>query len=56
MSGPYCAICGNHVAPDGDHVQVDAEHKLIADRNSTEDYLFHGDCWSRLSSGWVKPA
>lgn len=52
----YCAICGERTAPDVDHVRITAEHVLMDDRNREEMFVFHPECWQRLSEGWADPA
>lgn len=52
----YCAICGNPCGLDSDHVEVDAEHVKMTDRNSVKEFVFHPECWQRLSKGWIEPA
>jgi len=52
----YCAVCGHHVAPDDVYVRADAVHKRINDRNDTEEFVFHDDCWRGVSGGWRDPA
>ena len=56
MTTLYCAICGGRFEPDVDHVRVDAETVRIEDRNQTEQFVFHPDCWRRLTEGWMQPA
>ena len=56
MTTLYCAICGGRFEPDTDHVWVDAEHRRIEDRNDTEEYALHPECWRRLTGGWSEPA
>lgn len=56
MTTLHCAICGNRFEPDDDHVKTEAEHRRVDDRNEQETYVFHPECWARLSEGWVKPA
>ena len=56
MTTLYCAICGNRFEPDQDHVWVDAELRRINDRNNTDEYALHPDCWDRLTDGWMDPA
>ena len=56
MTAPYCAVCGDHVAPEGDHVVIEAERKRTADRNTVDDYMVHTDCYRELAAEWVVPA
>jgi hypothetical protein len=55
MTEPYCAECGNTVAPDGDYIHVVGEIKRIQDRDDREDYYFHVDCWADVTRGWTNP-
>jgi hypothetical protein len=52
---PTCAVCGHSVLPDTDHVQVEAERKRMDDRNETDDYYFHEDCWRGVAGSWRQP-
>lgn len=52
----YCADCGGRFEPDDDHVRIDAEHIFINDRNRSEEFVFHLDCWHALTDDWVDPA
>lgn len=56
MTTIYCAICGRRFESDNDHVRVDAEHIRMGDRNDQEVFVFHPECWRRLSEGWMDPA
>lgn len=51
----YCAVCRNHVPPDLDHVEIAAETIYMDDRNTTDDYYFHLDCWRSIAGGWMEP-
>jgi len=55
MTTLYCAVCENRFEPDDDHVRIDAEHVRINDRNETEEFVFHPECWRNLSGGWIDP-
>lgn len=52
----HCAICGSWVALDQDHVEIEAEHVHIEDRNDRDEFVLHLGCWQRLSEGWMQPA
>lgn len=53
----YCADCGERFEPDDDHVQIEAEAKRVSDRNEmVGEYVFHPECWRRLSDDWTDPA
>jgi hypothetical protein len=56
VSAPYCAECGEHVAPDSDHIHVEAEARRMDDRNETETFYFHRGCWWDVSDDWEVPA
>lgn len=56
MTEPFCAECGEDVAPDSDHVHVVAEKKRMQDRDDREDYYLHPECWRDVSTGWTQPA
>ena len=56
MTTIYCAICARRFEPDQDHVKVEAEHRRIDDRNETEAFAFHPECYRRLTGGWMEPA
>ena len=55
MTTLYCADCGKRFEPDDDHVWVNAELRRIDDRNSTDEYALHPECWERLTDRWTKP-
>lgn len=55
MTTLYCAICAGRFEADADYVRIDAEHVRTHDRNEVEEYVFHPDCWDRLSKGWMDP-
>lgn len=56
MTYLYCAVCGRRFEPDEDHVWVSAEKRRMRDRNETEEYALHPDCWRYLTGGWIEPA
>jgi len=56
MSAPYCAECGEHVAPDMDHIHLEAESRRMDDRNEIDTFYFHRECWWDVSENWVSPA
>jgi len=56
MNTLYCAICGGRFEPDDDHVEIEAEHVRMNDRNEQDMFVFHPMCWERLSKGWMDPA
>ncbi|WP_247005086.1 hypothetical protein [Halosolutus gelatinilyticus] len=56
MTTLYCAICERRFEPDTDHVEIDAEHVRMDDRNEIDDYVMHTRCWLNLTEGWVDPA
>lgn len=56
MTTLYCAICRERFEPDTDHVWVDAELRRVDDRNGTDEYALHPECWQSLTDGWMKPA
>jgi len=51
-----CAVCGQTVYMDDDHVEIEAETVRMNDRNETDDYLLHTGCAMRTMSGWSDPA
>jgi hypothetical protein len=55
MTTLYCAICGDRFEPDDDHVQLEAAHINMDDRTALDEYVFHPECWWRLSEGWMNP-
>jgi hypothetical protein len=55
MTTLYCALCEQRFEPDDDHVALDAETKLMNDRNGREDYVLHPSCWDELTEDWVDP-
>jgi hypothetical protein len=52
----YCAVCRGRFEPDQDHVKVEADHRRIDDRNTTETFAFHPQCWRHVSGSWGEPA
>ena len=56
MTTLYCAECGARFEPDDDHIWIEAEHKLMNDRNSVDDYAFHPDCYRQVTAEWSDPA
>lgn len=56
MSEPFCAECGEHVAPDSDHVHIRAETKLMKAANDLDHYYLHPACWRAVSKGWTQTA
>jgi hypothetical protein len=54
MSHP-CAICGDPVPADSDHVEVTGEIVRMQDVNSNDEYLLHTGCWLSVSDGWYEP-
>lgn len=54
MSFP-CAICGDPVAGDSDHVEVTGKVVRTQDVNGNEEYLLHTECWLSVSDGWYEP-
>jgi len=56
VSEPICAKCDSHVAPDGDHVKVDAESVWMEYRNDRDIYYFHTDCFREVPGNWSDPA
>lgn len=52
----YCAVCHDRFETDRDHVQVVAETVRTHDRNEDDMFVFHTDCWSAVSGGWMEPA
>ncbi|MFB6120968.1 MAG: hypothetical protein ABEJ68_07640 [Halobacteriaceae archaeon] len=52
---PTCAVCGRGVAPDSDHVKVEAEAVKMRDRNDVDTYYLHDRCARRVIGGWRKP-
>jgi hypothetical protein len=55
MTAPYCAECHEHVAPDLDHVVIEATLKSH-DGRSIDDYMLHTECYHELEDSWVVPA
>lgn len=56
MTAPYCAVCGNSVPMDGDHVKVKAEWVHTDSRNQVDDYVLHTGCAFRTLDAWEEPA
>lgn len=56
MESVTCAVCGNAIGLDEDHVDVKAEIVLTRDRNERDDYAVHPDCWRNVTEGWREPA
>jgi hypothetical protein len=54
-SQPTCAVCGRSVAPDTDHVVVEAETKRMRDRNEVDNYYLHERCAMNALGSWEKP-
>jgi hypothetical protein len=53
---PTCAICGQRVTPDLDHVQATAERVNMDDRNRETTYYLHSRCWDAVAGSWRTPA
>lgn len=56
MSTYTCAVCGQHVYLDDDHVKVAVQHRRIDDRDDRDDYLLHVECARTTFDGWRVPA
>jgi len=56
MTTVYCAVCLRRFEPDQDYVKVTGERQLISDRNTTDEFAMHTDCWRSVSGGWMDPA
>lgn len=52
MNESYCAVCGNRVDPELDHVEIEGTKVYLGKENSVKNYDFHLDCWTRVSGGW----
>lgn len=52
----YCAVCGRRFEPDQNHVYVTGETRRMDDRNDTDEFAFHPECWRLLTGGWMDPA
>jgi hypothetical protein len=50
-----CAKCGGRTAPDSDHIEIEAEHVLMKDRNRQDSWVLHQDCYHELTADWQKP-
>lgn len=55
MTTVYCAICGQRFETDDDHVEITAQTVWIDDRDEQDEFVFHVECWDRLSDGWARP-
>lgn len=51
----YCAVCGERTAPDVDHVEIEAEHVLMADPNRHDSWVLHPECYRDLVEDWTEP-
>lgn len=51
-----CAICGDPVAMDTDHVKIDAETRRMQDRNDLDEYYLHIECAMNSLDTWRDPA
>jgi hypothetical protein len=51
-----CAVCGRPVAPDSDHVEIEAEVVWMDDRNDRDEYIMHLDCALTTIDCWRDPA
>ncbi|WP_353635664.1 hypothetical protein ABSL23_17360 (plasmid) [Halobacterium sp. NMX12-1] len=58
MNTLTCAnpACTDALHADSDHVRVEAEKKRMRDRDETQEYYFHPECWTAVSASWEKPA
>ena len=52
----YCAVCGERTAPDVDHIEIEAEHVLVKDRNRQDSWVLHPECYEELVEEWMRPA
>lgn len=52
---PPCAHCGESVAPDVDHVRVNAAWIHLEDRDDREDYYLHQECAFEVFDDWDQP-
>ena len=50
-----CAVCGQRVAPDTDHVEIEAETVWMDDRNDLRAYMLHLDCALGTIDAWRDP-
>lgn len=50
-----CAVCGEKVHLDTDHVRVDVEEFRIDYVNDVEDYVLHERCADTVFGGWNSP-
>lgn len=55
MTTLYCALCDGRFEPDTNHIWISAEHKRINDRNETNEFAVHPDCWRQLTADWTGP-
>jgi hypothetical protein len=51
-----CAVCGEPVGLDGDHVRVEGEHLPRREWANIDEYAAHPECWADLTDGWPEPA
>jgi hypothetical protein len=52
---PTCAVCGHDVAPDTDHVRLEAEHVHVEDRNDVDEFYLHPRCARAVTGSWYDP-
>jgi len=50
-----CAVCGNKVPLDDDHVKMEIETVRMRDRNDLDDYVLCMDCGIDKSREWNDP-
>jgi len=51
-----CAICGDPVGLDDDHVRVEGEHLPRTEFANVDEYAAHPDCWRDVTADWIEPA
>lgn len=51
----FCAVCGDPVPLDGDHVVVEGEHLPREEYANIDEFAAHVDCWTDLTGDWFDP-
>lgn len=52
----HCAICGQYVALNENHVEIEGERTRTESPNEQDSFVLHDGCWDRLFDGWMEPA